>query len=53
MKKGSVIASIARTPIGSFQGALSTIPAVYLGAIAIQETVKRASINTADVDELQ
>jgi len=52
MKKGSVIASIARTPIGSFQGALSTIPAVYLGAIAIQETVKRASINTADVDEV-
>ena len=49
MGKESVIVSIARTPIGSFQGALSTVPAVRLGATAIQETVKRAGINTKEL----
>jgi len=52
VKKESVIASIARTPIGSFQGILSTVPAVRLGATAIKETVKRAGIHTEDVDEV-
>ena len=51
MKK-SIIASIARTPIGSFQGALSSLSSVKLGAVAIKETVKRAGINLADVDEV-
>ena len=52
MKKESLIASIARTPIGSFQGALSTVPAVELGATVIREAVKRAGIHTEDVDEV-
>ena len=50
--KESLIASIARTPIGSFQGGLSTVPVVDLGAIAIKETVKRSGIDTKDVDEV-
>ena len=52
MRKESLIASIVRTPIGSFQGNLSSVPAVHLGAIAIQETIKRAGIHTKDVDEV-
>ena len=52
MKKESIIASFARTPIGSFQGALSTVPAVHLGAAVIRELVKRAGIHTEDVDEV-
>jgi acetyl-CoA C-acetyltransferase len=52
MKKESLIASIARTPIGSFQGALSMVPAVKLGATVIREVVQRAGINTEDVDEV-
>ena len=51
MKK-SIIASITRTPIGSFQGSLSSLSAVKLGAVAIKETVKRAGINITDVDEV-
>ena len=52
MGKASVIASIARTPIGSFQGKLSTVPAVHLGATVIKETVKRAGIYTEEVNEV-
>ena len=52
MKKESIIASFARTPIGSFQGALSSVPAVHLGATVIRELVKRAGIHTEDVDEV-
>ena len=52
MKRESLIASIARTPIGSFQGALSTVSAVHLGSVAIRETVKRAGIDTNDVNEV-
>ena len=52
MKKESLIASIARTPIGSFQGVLSTVPAVELGATVIREAVKRAGIHTEDVEEV-
>lgn len=48
----SVIVSAARTPIGSFMGALSTIPAPKLGAIAIQEAVKRAGIKGEQVEEV-
>jgi acetyl-CoA C-acetyltransferase len=48
----AVIVSAARTPIGSFMGALSTVPAHQLGAIAIREALKRANIDPADVDEV-
>lgn len=50
--KEVVISSIARTPIGSFQGALSTVPAVELGATAIRAAVERSGIAPSEVDEV-
>ena len=46
-----VIASAARTPVGSFMGALSNIPAHDLGATVLQAVVERAGIDKADVSE--
>ena len=46
-----VIVSAARTPVGKFQGALSSLTATELGAIAVREAVKRAGIDAASVDE--
>lgn len=46
----TVIVSAARTPIGKFGGALKDFSAVELGAIAIEETVKRAGISGEDID---
>lgn len=40
-----VIVSAARTPIGSFGGALKGVPTRKLGAIAIKGAVERAGIN--------
>ena len=45
-----LISSACRTPIGSFQGALSALSAAELGAIAVREAVKRASIEPAHVE---
>jgi acetyl-CoA C-acetyltransferase len=47
-----VIVSAARTPVGSFNGALSSLPAHELGRIAIQAAVARAGIEAAEVDEV-
>jgi len=47
-----VIASAARTPIGAFSGALSTVPAQELGQIAITEALSRAGVSAADVSEV-
>ena len=47
-----VIASGARTPIGRFQGTLSTIPATELGGVAIKAAIERAGIDGALVDEV-
>jgi acetyl-CoA C-acetyltransferase len=47
-----VIVSAARTPVGSFNGSLSSLPAHELGKIAIQAAVERAGIAAADVDEV-
>jgi acetyl-CoA C-acetyltransferase len=47
-----VIVSAARTPIGSFNGALSTLPAHELGKIAIVEALKRAKVDAKEVDEV-
>ena len=47
-----VIASAARTPVGSFNGALATLSAHALGEIAIVEAMKRAKVAPADVDEV-
>ncbi len=46
-----VITSFARTPVGSFQGGLSTLPAPRLGAFAIAEALKRSQVGTDEVSE--
>ncbi len=46
-----VIASAARTPVASFQGAFTNISAPKLGAAAIKEALVRAKINPDEVDE--
>ena len=48
----AVIVSAVRTPIGKFMGALSSLRAAELGAIAIREAVARAGIEAAAVDEV-
>jgi len=47
-----VIVSAQRTPVGSFNGALSSLPAHELGRVAIQAAVEQAGIQLADVDEV-
>jgi len=47
-----VIVSAARTPIGSFGGALATLSAVDLGNAAAQAAIARAGIDAAKIDEL-
>lgn len=49
-----VIVSAMRTPVGKFQGALSDLSAIELGAIAVRESVRKASADagfSASVDE--
>jgi acetyl-CoA C-acetyltransferase len=48
----AVIVSAVRTPIGNFNGSLSSIPATHLGAIVIEEAIKRAGILKEDVNEV-
>ncbi|WP_055444984.1 acetyl-CoA C-acyltransferase [Lacinutrix himadriensis] len=52
MSKEVVIVSAARTPIGSFLGALSTIPAPRLGAIAIKGALDKINLKPEMVDEV-
>ena len=47
-----VIVGAARTPVGSFNGALSSVPAHTLGEIAIRAALARAGVEAADVDEV-
>ena len=47
-----VIASAARTPVGSFNGALASLPAHELGKIAIKAALERAGVKPADVNEV-
>jgi acetyl-CoA C-acetyltransferase len=47
-----VITSACRTPIGSFGGSLSSFAAPRLGALVIEEAVKRSGIRKQDVDEV-
>jgi acetyl-CoA C-acetyltransferase len=46
-----VIAGAARTPVGAFNGGLSSVSASYLGAVAIKEALKRAKVKGSEVDE--
>ena len=52
MSREVVIVSGARTPIGSFGGALSSVPAPQLGAVAIKAALSRAGVEGKDVDEV-
>ena len=47
-----VIASVARTPIGSFQGDLSSCTAPQLGAVAVKAAIQRAGVSADEVQEL-
>jgi acetyl-CoA C-acetyltransferase len=47
-----VIVSAARTPVGSFNGALSSLPAHDLGAAAIKGALDRAGVPAQDVNEV-
>ncbi len=47
-----VIVGAARTPVGAFNGALSSVPASYLGQVAIAEALKRAKVDAKEVTEV-
>jgi acetyl-CoA C-acetyltransferase len=47
-----VIASAARTPVGSFNGAFANVPAHELGATAIKAALERAGVDPKEVDEV-
>ncbi len=47
-----VIASAARTPVGSFNGSLGGVPAHELGKVAIQAALSRAGVAAGDVSEV-
>jgi acetyl-CoA C-acetyltransferase len=51
-KREAVIVSACRTPLGAFNGSLSEIGATKLGGLAIEEAIKRAGIDKAEVDEV-
>lgn len=52
MSKEVYIIAAVRTPMGSFGGALSTVPAPQLGGIAIKGALERAGISGDQVDEV-
>ncbi|MCR5857076.1 acetyl-CoA C-acetyltransferase [Mesorhizobium sp. J428] len=47
-----VIASAARTPVGSFNGSFAATPAHELGAVVIKEVLARAGVDAKEVDEV-
>ena len=47
-----VIAAAARTPVGAFNGSLSSVPAHYLGQVAISEALSRAKVAPEEVTEV-
>jgi acetyl-CoA C-acetyltransferase len=47
-----VIASAARTPVGSFNGALASLPAHELGKVAIKAVLERARVEAGEVSEV-
>lgn len=48
----AVIVSAARTPIGSFNGVLSSVPAIQLGSVAIGGALRKIELNGEEVDEV-
>lgn len=51
-EREALILSAARTPIGRFQGALSSVSAARLGAAAVRAAVQRAGVDAADIEEV-
>jgi acetyl-CoA C-acetyltransferase len=51
-KREAVIVSACRTPLGSFGGSLGGIGATQLGALAIEEAIRRAGIEKTDVNDV-
>lgn len=47
-----VLLAACRTPIGRYQGALSTLAATKLGSLAIAEAVRRAGVDAGSIDEV-
>src|SRR5690606_31118889 len=47
-----VIAAAARTPVGSFNGSLGSLPAHELGKVAIKAALERAGVQPGDVSEV-
>lgn len=52
MEREIVITGATRTPIGAFNGSLSTVAADELGAVVIREVMRRSQIEPADVSEV-
>ncbi len=52
MSASIVVASAARTPVGSFNGAFANTPAHELGAVAIKGALERAGVEGKEVDEV-
>ena len=50
--KNLVILSAARTPVGSFLGKLSSLPAPALGSVAIRAALERAGVKPEEVDQV-
>lgn len=48
----AVIVAAGRTPVGKFQGSLKGFKATDLGALVVRESVKRAGVDPAEVDEV-
>ena len=52
MANDAVIVSACRTPIGSFMGTLASFPAPKLGALVVEEAVRRAGLKKTDINEV-
>jgi acetyl-CoA C-acetyltransferase len=50
--KDVVVLSAVRTPIGSFQGSLKSLPVHTLGAAALKAAIERANVEAADVEQV-
>ena len=51
-ERGAYIVGVARTPMGGFTGALSSLPAPQLGAVAIRAALQRAGVPAEAVQEV-
>ena len=51
MEKVAIIAAV-RTPIGRYLGSLREVPAYDLGALVLNEVIKRAGVEPAQVDDV-